>query len=159
MNTKKDLYGGFPDGSFVLVEYYNPFRKGPPSKLKPFLRGPVKVVNSIGDKYTIQDLLSMKLETVHLSRLREFEGTLSEEQARELAIRDSDQFIVEKVLRHFGNPNGRKDQLFFEVKWLGYEKTTREPWSNLRKTEGLHDYLRNHPDKDVKKLLPKEFLK
>jgi hypothetical protein len=157
LNTKKDPFGMFPDGSFVLVEYNNPFRKGPSSKLKPYLKGPVRVVSSVGDKYTIQDLVTMKLETVHLSRLKEFEGPLTEERATELAIRDTDQFLIEKVLKHFGSPKGKKSQLFFEVKWLGYEKTTREPWANLKKNDKLHEYLRSHKNKDVNKLLPHEY--
>jgi hypothetical protein len=157
MNTKKDSYGKFPDGSFVLLEYNNPFRKGPNSKLKPYLKGPVRVINSFGDKYTIQDLVTMKLDTVHLSRLKEFEGPLTEEEATELAIRDTDQFLIEKVLRHFGNPKGNKSQLFFEVKWLGFEKTTKEPWFNLKRNVKLHEYLRSHKNKDVNKLLPQEY--
>ena len=44
----------FPDNSYVLVEYF----ENPPSKLHPRLQGPYRVVNHIGSRYSLQNLVT-----------------------------------------------------------------------------------------------------
>lgn len=63
---------------------------------------------------------------------------------------------VEKVLRHRGDVKGSKKQLFFFVKWVGYEDeaNTWEPWENLRDNGKLHEYLASHR---LKALIPQKF--
>ena len=76
----------------------------------------------------------------------------------QVALQDHDNvYIVERILEMRGNPKGYKDQLEFLVKWKGYDDETWEYWSELRNVEKLHDFLRNHPDPVVRKLLPREF--
>ena len=72
-----------------------------------------------------------------------------------VAARDRDEFLVEAILNHRGNFN-RKSELEFLVKWVGYEAEYNEwiPWSNLRRTNRLHTYLR---DIGKESMIPRDF--
>lgn len=63
--------------------------------------------------------------------------------------------FIERISSHTGSkltPSTMK----FTVKWLNYDdsQNTVESWKNLRRTDQLHDYLREHK---MKHLIPKEF--
>ena len=74
---------------------------------------------------------------------------------REIALRDREEFFVEKILAHRGNV-GRLKALAFHVKWWGFDESFNswKPWKNLRDTEMLHRYLILH---DLQKLIPAKF--
>jgi hypothetical protein len=61
---------------------------------------------------------------------------------RDIALRDRDEFYVEKILAHRGDV-GRLKTLVFHDKWRGFDESFKswEPWKNLQKTEILHRYL------------------
>ena len=60
----------FPINSYVLVEHVmSNLRRGPKSKLLPFLKGPMKVVSNDGDKYKLRNLITRKDKDYHVSRL------------------------------------------------------------------------------------------
>jgi hypothetical protein len=61
---------------------------------------------------------------------------------RNIALRNRDEFYVEKILAH----HGRLKTLAFHVKWRGFDESFNswEPWKNLRETEMLHRYLILH---------------
>jgi len=148
----------FPINSYVLVEYRNnTLRRGPKSKLLPFLKGPMRVVDSNGSSYSLQDLVTMRIKRYHVSKIREFRFDPNTQDPLTYAIKDnSDEgvYAVDRISKIFGNPKGSKKQLSFEVYWRGYEEPTVEPWSALRRTKALHDFLRNHKDKKVNALVP-----
>jgi hypothetical protein len=49
----------FPIDSYVLVEHVgSTLRRGPKSKLFPFLKGPMKVISVNGDKYNLRNLIN-----------------------------------------------------------------------------------------------------
>ena len=87
----------------------------------------------------------MKEESgVHVRRLKEFlyeEGT----DPREIANKQADSWDVERIISHSGNLKDRNEMKFI-VKWLGFEDTTEEPYSNrsLFKTAAMHKYLRDN---------------
>ena len=63
----------FPINSYVLVEHrINTLRKGPKNKLLPYLRGPMRVINFVENKYTLQNLVTNKNEDHHVTSLRPF---------------------------------------------------------------------------------------
>ena len=43
------------------------------------------------------------------------------------------------------------------VHWVGEEEPTWEPWTNVRRTVKLHEYIQNHPKLIVRNLLPANF--
>ena len=148
----------FPIGSFVLVEYNNSGVKGrgPPHKLMPFKRGPYKVVNNIGTRYTLLDLITNKYEDVLFHRLHPFLYDQENLDPKEVAMRDKEKYVVEKIIDHDGDSN-LKSSMEFLVKWKGYDDkhNTWEPWKTVRLVDKLHDYLR---EKGMEKLIPKECL-
>jgi Chromo (CHRromatin Organisation MOdifier) domain len=62
---------------------------------------------------------------------------------------------MESIVDHRGNIK-KKTQLEFLVSWLGYDNRDNswEPYSNLRDTGKLHDYL---VMKNVRQLIPAKF--
>ena len=146
----------FEIGSYVLVSY-NPQKMNgrPPTKFHPRLKGPYLVANILGDKYTLQNLVNDELEDFHVTRLREFRYDDRFVDPRDVALRDVEEYYVERILAHTGNPTKLKT-LQFHVKWRGFDESynTWEPWKNLRETERLHLYLIS---KGLQKLIPAKF--
>ena len=138
----------FPVNSFVLVAYPDTGftkRPRPPNKFMPDWRGPFQVISYVGASYNLLNLVTMKEESgVHVRRLKEFlyeEGT----DPREIANKQADSWDVERIISHSGNLKDRNEMKFI-VKWLGFEDTTEEPYSNrsLFKTAAMHKYLRDN---------------
>jgi hypothetical protein len=95
-----------------------------------------------------------------VSKIRRFHFDPETQDPLKYALRDDpegDVFHVNKVTNIRGNSGGSKKQLFFEVLWTGYEVPTWEPWNTLRRTSALHEYLRNHVEPAIRRLLPKGF--
>ena len=145
----------FDEGSYVLRS--NPYRRGPASKLLPFLKGPMRIISKTKSKYLLEDLISLKRKNYHIKRLTPFNLDISKYDPAKVALRDSgDTFFVHHISAMDGDPKGSKYQLFFKVHWNEIKKPTWEPWKNLRNNEALHFFLKNHHDKDVRKLLPRD---
>jgi hypothetical protein len=134
----------FPNGTFVLVSYPNNPITGmrPPDKLMATLKGPYKVVNSVGSAITVQNLVTNKSETVHISQLREFKFDAAQVDPRTVANVDHQAWDVEKIVSHKGNFN-LKSSLSFQVRWKGFTSLddTWEPWANVRTTQAMVNYL------------------
>ena len=146
----------FDIGSYVLVSYNPQNMNGrPPTKFHPRLKGPYLVANFLGDKYTLRNLVTEELEDFHVTRLREFRYDDRFVDPRDIALRDVEEYYVERILAHSGNPTKLKT-LQFHVKWRGFDESynTWEPWKNLRETEKLHRYLIS---KGLHKLIPAKF--
>jgi hypothetical protein len=77
-------------------------------------------VGILGDKYSIQDLLTHKVIDTHVSNLSEFKYVPSSSmQPIEVAARNAGEFFVEKIIDHNGLVRNRKD-MSFQVRWKGY---------------------------------------
>lgn len=152
-------HDSFPIGSYVLVEYTDSALKGrgPPHKLMPFKRGPYRVVNHVGTRYTLLDLITNKHEDVLIHKLHPFKYDEATLDPTEVAGRDREEYKVELVLQHEGNPD-LKSTLRFLVKWVGYDDSYNSwvDWKNLRLVDKLHDYLREH---GMARHIPKDCLK
>ena len=147
----------FEDGSYVLVEHrHNSLRRGPKSKLLPFLKGPmlVKHHNSEGI-YVLQDLISQQVWDYHMSNLRPFlydERTCTPLQA---AVADSlDEFVAESVVQMRGNTRKSRKQLRFLIHWAGYgaEDDTWEDWEMCKDSHAVQNFLRTHAESRVRQL-------
>lgn len=141
-SKQSDEYTEYPINSYVLVKYpTTAMGNQPPSKLLAPWRGPLRVINSVGSKYSVQDLVTSKIEDVHVSLMKPFVYEEAYTDPATVALADKGMFWVEKILRHRGNPKGPKGQLAFEVKWIGHPEPTWEPWKNLIHNVKLHEYL------------------
>jgi hypothetical protein len=90
-------------GEYVLVEYQpSALVKGrAPNKLLPNLRGPFRVLSSIGDRYRLVSLIDGRDEEVHLARLHPYHFDTHHLTPRDAAMRDVlTLFEVKAVLDH-----------------------------------------------------------
>ena len=108
----------FADGSYVLVDYRdNKYYKGPPNKLLTHLRGPLKVISSNKDDYTLENLITRKDEHHHVTGLRKFDFNPNITDPLQVARRDYySTFIVDKILAHEGNKRIFKSKWNFKVR-------------------------------------------
>ena len=145
----------FPINSYVLQRYENEEHR-PPHKLNTALRGPHKVVGHHKDKdvYTVQSLLTNKLEDFSVHDLQPFYYDPERVNPFDIALKDQQNFRVEAILEHKGNKNFRAS-LSFKVKWLGYDEETWEPWGNVKDNIILHEYLKANK---MKALIPRRFI-
>ena len=144
----------FPVGSYVIASYPDgAMGKRPPNKFLPKLKGPFRVVNRLGDKYSVQNLVTGNTEDYHVTALRPFIYDDELVNPRDVALVDKQEFVIESILAHTGNPKSLKS-LRFLVKWLGYPDSdnTWEDWKTLRLTLQLHHYLRAH---GLARIIPK----
>jgi len=135
-------------GSYVLALYpENRMGRLPPTKFHTQWKGPMQVVNCIGSKYTVRNLVTGKLEDYHITSLKTFTMDIEHTNPEEVAQKDYKTWITEAVLDHRPKEK-RKDmkrsRLQFLIKWEGYphEQNTWEPWSNLRRNVHVHEYMR-----------------
>lgn len=148
MSTFDSDYTEFPINSYVLVE--PPEGKRP--KLQTRKKGPYQVVNFIGSKYTLQDLITKKSFDIHISNLYPFNYDNSRTDPKDVAMHDEQEFYIDTILAHRGDRYQRK-RMEFLVKWQGYsdDANSWEPFHNLRDTEQLISYLSNNR---LKSLIP-----
>jgi hypothetical protein len=130
--------------SHVSVEHrHNSLRKGPRSKLLPYLKGPMKIIGSEGDKYTVECLVTNTFTQYLVCTLRPFYCNPGDDPLT-FALQDDAEgntFRLQKNTNMRGDPKGSKKILFFEVFWTGYFVPTWELWSGARRTTALHLYL------------------
>ena len=145
----------FQPNSYVLVEYpQTPLGKRPPSKIHPILKGPYRIINKSGlNEYTVQDLVQNKVFPVQVHRLRPFNYIQEHTNPHDVAIRDTDSYVVDHIRAHRGDTK-KLTSLEFLVHWRDYDDSaeTWEPWKNLRTTRALHTYLYQS---GLKGLIPK----
>jgi hypothetical protein len=139
------LFDNIKPGDYVLATYPN----GPPTKLHSLYRGPLIVLESIRNEgFLCQDIITQTQLEISKDRIKLFrvpEGYPAN-AITTLAAHDHDEFWVDKILDHRGDPK-KKSSLEFLVSWKGYDSSenTWEPWKNVRKLTALDEYLEQHP--------------
>ena len=148
----------FKEGDYVLAEHRdNTLRPGPASKLLPYLAGPFLVTGKRekDGTYLLRDLISMQSKNYHAEYLRPFRFDERTLQPTEVAARDAlDQFIVERVITHKGDPRGKKADIYFKCRWAGYDESFDSwvAWKDCRTTTAVQLYLHNHDSKRMRRL-------
>ena len=132
--------------SYVLVEYPKTIGEGrgrPLNKLQTILKGPMKVINVVNDAYELLDLVSRRVDTVHVSRLDPFKYDATMVDPENVSIRDQGEFIVEDIVDALIDPQLPKTQWSFKVRWAGYDELFDEwlDWNELKSVEKLHEFL------------------
>jgi reverse transcriptase-like protein/integrase-like protein/chromodomain-containing protein len=137
----------FVEGDFVLVSY--PSR--PPSKLSPRWRGPFLILERQNNTYVCQDILTNSTLTFDASRLVQWEESavplaLRDEARKAAALHDRDEFVVESIVSHRGNPK-RKSTMEFLIHWLGYssDEDSWIPYAEAKDLLALDEYLVSQP--------------
>ena len=133
----------YPINSYVLA-MYPMTRMGRRSKTKLHtpLKGPFRVIAFNGDRYTVQNEVNGEKYVYHVTQLKPFIHDPRRVNPYDIAMHDSQEYVVERIVSHVGTMRDRYN-LRFEVKWLGYEESenTFEPYHELRHNEHLHTYL------------------
>ncbi len=136
----------FKEHSYVMIKpTVDQYGTGKKNKFSILNKGPLEVLRKEGRMYHLRNLTNGRIVKVGQKRLAKYEVN-SQDTAQtllEAAMRDDERYIVERIVSRIG-PMNNKRHLKFRVKWLGYDNITEEPWQNLRDTEAMHQYLREH---------------
>ena len=149
MKSKSGDITQFPDNSYVLVEYFT----GPPSKLHPILKGPLRVINHVGSIYSLQSLVDDTIEDYHISLLRPYlYDSNFTHSPEDVANRDDQLWVVDSILEHSGDKT-KRSTLQFKVRWAnhGPEDDKWLTFKNLLHNSILHEYLAKNK---MKSLIP-----
>ena len=152
----------FSIGSYVLAEKLNFFTtRKETNKLKPYLKGPFRVESHTEDysKYTVRNLVTMKIRTFHVKRLKAFQSRPEDTDLTKYAVRDDHFWVVKSILdfrpKSFNASSSRKT-LEFKIEWEIDGSQTWEPWSIARKLQALQKFIHSTQCKNkfLKKLVP-----
>jgi hypothetical protein len=132
--STKATTSGFQIGDLVLVTpVIEAGYTRPETKTNMILKGPMRVVHVKQDTYTIQHLTSGKQQVVHLKRLRPFQYDPEFVNPENESMKETGEYIVEKVVKCRGDRKGKRKDLEFLIHWQGYDNPkdyTWEPWSS-----------------------------
>jgi len=141
----------FEVGSYVLALYKDRHAQGkgrPPNKLMTLKRGPFRVISHDGNSYRIQNLAHADdISEAHVTELQPFFFDAEHTDPFEVALGDSREFIVNRVLQHEKRPHTdptiKREQLFLELEW-SHGKNSWEHVSGLYHLPLIRDYLRDN---------------
>jgi hypothetical protein len=114
----------FQPGDFVLFQL-DP-TKPKPTKLSSPYTGPYEVLRQVKNDVECRHVSLGVVRKFHVTRLKLFSG--SEEQAKQTALWDADQFVIQKILNWRGDPMKRTTMEFHvlfmdgDLIWLPYSK-------------------------------------
>ena len=86
----------------------------------------MRVVNFAKASYTVQDLVTMKLHTYHVTQLKAFQYDEMEVDPAQLARAEQQEFLVENIPEHRGESDSRLDN-----ESLSNELGMKTPHGNL----------------------------
>jgi hypothetical protein len=144
----------FPISSYVLVDYG---KQGPPDRRTWNWRGPYRVVKrdeEDPDRYTVQNLVTMKLEDFPTAQLKQFIAD-DREDPMVAANADHHNLIVEEVLSHQGSLENLRD-LVFQVKIMGKDEPDVLSYHDLKVNDGLFAYCEKLGG-EWEKLIPEQY--
>jgi RNase H-like domain found in reverse transcriptase/Reverse transcriptase (RNA-dependent DNA polymerase)/Integrase zinc binding domain len=132
-------------GDFVLATY----SQQSPHKLAPVNRGPLQVVEKVGENILkCQDIITGKVLEMHVNRLLpfRFEGSPEMDHFKSLAASDKDEYVVDSIIDHTGDPK-KRSSLRFRVRWLGFDESeaTWLPYRAVKDLEALDVYISKFP--------------
>ena len=138
-NFHDDEITTFPINSYVLVTY-----ERLPTKMHLNWRGPFRVVaqdDEDPDRYTVQNLITNKLEDFPTAQMKLF---VEDEREDILVAANADKHedLVEKILSHTGKKE-EPNKLTFEVKFIGASEPDVIRYADIKHNETLHEYLTN----------------
>ena len=116
--------------------------KVPPTKLSPRFFGPYEVMSQVKNDVTCKHLVQASVHTFHVSELKIFHGT--REAAYDAALRDFNQFEIDKFLAYRGEPLTRTTMDFL----IRYKDGTEMwiPWNeDIFHTVAYEDYCKSIP--------------
>jgi hypothetical protein len=131
----------YPINSYVLQSY----NVKPSGKFHTHWEGPKRVININKSIYTVQDLITNKLTDTHIKNLKPFIYDPEFTNPTDVARQDQQEFLIDHIIAHNGDRRS-KTEMEFLVRWAGHDESedSWEPWTALRDTTQLLDYLKNN---------------
>lgn len=159
LQTQTKRSSSYPIGSIVLAEHRGTWRRGPKSKLLPFKKGPLRVVNVRGDKYVLQDLVTHRTSDYHIKDISPFHYDKANDNPLDYALRDEkDSYhMVDYIEKYIGNLKGPRSKFRFKVHWKDTTPSI-ELYDTIKNTEPFIMFCRNHWNNTIKGLVPKNIL-
>lgn len=135
-------YNSFQRGDLVL--YKHPTDKPLPSKLQTRYAGPYEVLKQYKNDVECRHLAMGNIKTFYLGDLKPFEGP-DRQKAKELAYVDADQFEIDSITAHRGNPYKRTNMEFY-IKFRGDQEASWQTYTDdLFKSIPYADYCASKP--------------
>ena len=112
----------------------------------------MQVVKTNRNQYYLLDLVTNTIIDRHISYLKPFRCNSDKITPFEVAIRDRQEYIVDKIVAHrlMNNYTGDKNRTSYEfkIRWLGYNACddTWLPWENVSQLAAMDKYLLEHGD-------------
>ena len=102
------------------------------------------VVSSQGSLHSCQDLQTLKLHDLHVSRLKFYDASRTDNPV-EVAQVDTDEWEVDRIVEHRGRT---KKNYEFRVRWKNFDASDDSwlPWGDVKDLEALDEYFKAHPD-------------
>jgi hypothetical protein len=134
------LQNKYQPGDYILYERPAAMHN---DKLLPKYKGPYLVLSHEKNDVTVRDFIHGNIETFPVDKLKVFHGT--EQEARQAAMLDNDQYELEVILAYRGDPE-KRTSMEFEVKFMdGTIKWL--PWTpDLFSTVVYETYCRSRPE-------------
>ena len=127
-----------------LIFHRLPTDKPLPSKLRCRYEGPYEVLRQYKNDVECRHLAMGNVETFFVEHCKPYIGG-SREKAVELARIDADQYVIESILAHRGDPHMRTSMEFF-VKFLDDDKPRWRVWDrDLFNSQQYADYCKSKP--------------
>lgn len=101
----------YQEGDFVLFSKDNTMHS---DKLLPKFKGPYRVLSQRKNDVECKDLIHGNIQFFHVNRLKIFHGT--EQDARDAAQLDNDQYELDRILAYRGDPEQRTT-MEFEIRF------------------------------------------
>jgi hypothetical protein len=151
--SKTPSHNKFQPGDYILwnpLETPQSFRS---SKLSPKLLGPYEVIEQTKNDITCRHVITNFVSMLHSSRVTPFVG--SPDAATSAALLDRNEYVVDSVIAHRGNPK-KLTTLQFLIRWHNYssEHDTWEPWAEMKKVSVVHNYLHAN---NMSNIVPQQF--
>jgi hypothetical protein len=108
-NSKPSILNKYQSGKFALFLYS--VKGDQENKLDSKHLSPFKIVSHLRNDVTVRNLITDAVKVFHANRLKYFFG--SSEQAKNAALRDMDQYIVDALIAYRGDPLIRTSLSFY----------------------------------------------
>ena len=140
-NVDQDLQQEYQPGDFVL---FKPNPRSRAHKLVPTLLGPYRVKSQERGEVFCHQVATGVARQFHITRLYPFTG--SEEEAFELACRDSEQYMVRSILGYRGDPISARRYMTFLVEYADGDKSWVQYGPDIASNTMFQKYVDTIPE-------------